>query len=225
MVRFKANNTQTRKSNKIDRYLTSWKHWWIAVAIVTVFYWIVFSSRQDLFLPLFFGILTVWLYISIRKYGLLETLTFVGILPFIFLGALMTLFFKSLGSSELDYETFIEAALEEIEHTYNEVYVGKIIDVRTEEEKVYITVEAPYGLHVPVSEMIADIAEHLRISPAHIQTDPISEGRIYYVFGLDAVMDYEKSKKTPTPYQSFTEIKDRMLCKSPATINPLTLQE
>lgn len=140
------------------------------------------------------------------------------------MGESMKLIFKS-SPSELDYETFIEAALEEVEHAYNEAYVGKIIDTRTEEEKIYITVEMPFGLHVPVSAMITEIAKQLRISPSHIQVDPISECRIYYVFGLEAVKDYEKSKKTPTPYQSFTEIKDRMFCKSPATINPLTLQE
>jgi hypothetical protein len=149
----------------------------------------------------------------------------VGILPFLFIGELMKLIFASSGSGELDYETFIEAALEEIERAYNEAYVGKIIDTRTEEEKIYITVETPYGLHVPVSEMIAEIAKELRISPTHIQVDTISENRNYYVFGLEAVKDYEESKKTPTSYKSFADIKERILCKSPATINPLSLRE
>jgi hypothetical protein len=155
----------------------------------------------------------------------MDTLTFLGILPILFLAEVLHLLPISQGSGELDYETFIEAALEEVERAFNEVYAGKIIDTRTEEEKIYITVETPYGLHVPVSEIVADIAEHLRISPAHIQVDPISEGRIYYVFGLEAVRDYEESKKTPTSYQSFADIKNRMLCKSPATINPLSLRE
>lgn len=141
------------------------------------------------------------------------------------MGELMKLIFKSSGSDELDYETFIEAALEEVERAFNDVYVGKIIDTRTEEEKVYITVETPYGLHVPASEMVAEIAEHLRISPTHIQVDPLSENRMYYVFGLEAVRDYEESKKTPTSFKSFADIKERILCKSPATINPLSLRE
>lgn len=216
---------EQRKSNKLDRYLVSWKHWWIAVAIVTGIYWLVFSSGQDLFLPIFFAVITVWSYISCRKYGWLDTLTFVGILPFLFIGESMKLIFKSSGSDELDYETFIEAALEEVERAFNEVYVGEIIDTRTEEEKIYVTVETPYGLHVPASEMVADIAEHLRISPAHIQVDPISEGRMYYVFGLEAVRDYEESRKTVTSFRSFADIKERMLCKSPATINPQSLRE
>ena len=131
----------------------------------------------------------------------------------------------SPGSGELDYETFIEAALEEVERAFNEVYVGKIIETRTEEEKIYITVEIPYGLNVPQDEMIADIAEHLRILPAHIQVDPISENRKYYVFGLEAVRDYEESKKTPTSFKSFADIKERILCKSPVTINPQSLRE
>lgn len=208
-------NTKFSLFSWLDGYLTSWKHWWIAVAVLTVVYFV----HINLILPFIFAVSTVWVYISYRKYGLIDTMEFIVVLPILLFFELMKfLLGPRPGSGGLEYEAFAGEANECVKLAFNEVYEGTIVDTRTEEGRIYVTVETPYGLHVPKDEMIAYISEHLHIAPAHILFDPISDNRSYYVFGPEAVQDYEEFKRKSTRFRTFAEIKERFLCKSPVPV-------
>lgn len=167
----------------------------------------------------------VWLIFSIRKYGWLDTLEFLGLFPFFLIAATISAFHKaSPKKTEPDIKAFSDEAEFTLIHSINDAYEGKLIEKHTSDGYLYFTVEAPYGLRIPEDRIIADIAQKLQVSRNYIRQSAISDLRSYYSFSLEAVSEYEKAKAGYRPMETFSEIWQRMLLKRKGSLTQISPQ-
>lgn len=204
-----------RRLRKLDAYLVPEAHKVIALGALTLLFSLGIHSFSDLLFSLSCAAIVEWSYISCRKYGVLDTLIFIGVLPFLLLGATVSRLSKSSPkSSEPDFQAFATEVSDVLLRSINEAYDGKIIETHVTKDAVYITVETPYGLRVPVSKILAVVAKQLHISVAHIAHEDMSERRSRYTLPKIAADEYEAYKMRTRSMASFSEIWMRVLCKS-----------
>lgn len=200
----------------LDKILNTRWNKIIVVVLLTIFYSVLSLSTYGIITSLFFALTTLWLYISVRKYGWLESLLFIGVLPFLLIGAAIAKLSNSTAvSKNPDMQAFSAKASELLLEAINEVYDGKIIDTRVTSSEVYLTVETPYGLRLPVQKIVPVVAGKIHISPSHIHHDDISDRRSYYIFEKAGAREYEAYMKSTRPVETFHEIWERALCRRP----------
>lgn len=198
----------------LDTYLVPRPHKLIVLGMLTLLFWLGDKSFTNLVVSLSFATLTLWAYISSRKYGGLDTIMFVGILPFLLIGAALSKIAKpSEDTMDTRRKEFSDRASHSLSEAINEVYAGKIIETHIEDGQIYITVETPYGLQIPADEIIPSLAKNLHISPSHIVHDTLSDTRSYYMFRPAATDEHETYRKKSMPIETFSEIKSRILCQ------------
>lgn len=200
---------------RFDTYLILRSHKLIILGMLTLIFSYGNRTFSDVVISLSWASIIEWSYISCRKYGWLDTMVFIGVLPFLFIGATVSALTKSSPSSNKpDFQAFATEVSDVLVRSINERYDGKIIDTRITNDAIYITVETPYGLRVPVKKILATVAHKLHISASHIEYDDISARRSYYTVGKAAIDQYEAYKGDVRPIESFSEIKQRLFCTS-----------
>ncbi|TAL64407.1 MAG: hypothetical protein EPN88_10985 [Bacteroidetes bacterium] len=200
---------------KLDEYLVLQIHKMIVLGTLTLLLSPGVRSFSDLLVSFSCAVIIEWSYISCRKYGWLDTVMFLGVLPFLLIRATVAIFSKSFGNNEDgNRKEFASQVSEYLREELNEIYSGKIIETHIEDGQVYVTVETPYGLHVPPEEIIHGLAGKLHISTSNIIYDTLSGTRSYYMLRPSAIDEIEEYRKRSTPIESFSDIKRRLLCQS-----------
>src|SRR3989344_376181 len=96
-----------KRLRQLDAYLVPKANKLIVLGILTLLFSLGIRSFSDLLQALFWAASIEWSYISSRKYGLLDTLAFIGVLPFLLLGATVSALSKSSPtSSKPDVQAF-----------------------------------------------------------------------------------------------------------------------
>lgn len=154
----------------------------------------------------------MWMYVSSRKYGFVDTMSFVVVLPFFFINAsLLLLIPSSEQTNDKKYKTFIDDASMVIMTTINDSYEGSITDTHVADEQVYITIKFPFGLSVPIAEMMPTIADKLHVSSNNILIDSISENKSYVIFKPVAFGEYQVYRKNKKTIETFSDIWKRII--------------
>jgi hypothetical protein len=169
---------------------------------------------RDLFSSLFFALVFLWTYLSIRKYGWLDTLEYCGILPFLFIAATISALSKKEYSDKPDFNEFSTVANVAVDEAINEIYEGKIINSEVIRNMVQITVETPFGLRLPIQKLLPVIAEKLHIRQTDLTNSDITDHKSSYIFTEDAVRTYKAYSRGNNPEASFTAIKERFLLRA-----------
>lgn len=92
----------------------------------------------------------------------------------------------------------------------NDVYSGNVIEKDSKTDGVYITIEVPYGIHIPKQELIDTVAPDIHISASHIIWTDITDRRTQFIITSKGLQDYGEYKKLCMPYDTLSEIVDRI---------------
>lgn len=199
----------------IDKNLIPFSNKLIALIPLTIIYTIFFGVRDGLFLAICFAAYTLWSYISIRKYGWLDTFTFQGVLPFMLIGALVSNFSNADKIGKIDPEKFATEAKNGVTDVINEVYTGKIVDTAVSTDEVRFIIETPFGIKLPIEKIMPELSKTLHVHNKDINHMYITDRRSYYSFNLDAMRAFEEHNRSKYEYLSLSGIKDRLLCRLP----------
>lgn len=216
---------QLRHLNKwlvaFDKKLVPFPNKLLTLIPLTVIYALLFGFRDGLLLSLSFAAYTLWNYISIRKYGWMDTLTFQGVLPFMLIGAAISRFNNDYKNNKPDPNKFAPVANSALTDVINDVYEGKIIDTAISTNEVRFTVETPFGISLPLGKILPAVATSLHVPVSDISHIDLTDRRSYYSFNLGAVRAFEHYDRSKYEYLTLSGIKERLLCRLPKGANQI----
>jgi hypothetical protein len=200
---------------RVDVFLKDRVHTCIVIILLSLLLGLHAKSISDVSWAILNAIVVLWFYLSGRKYGWLDTVIFIVILPLLLIGITLVFVAKVLDITKgVDADQFAESARETLLRTINKAYEGKIIETKNTDGNLHFIVETPYGLRPPASRIIKSVTDALHINVLHLHHDKINDRRSYYMFDQSAEDDYRAYRKSIQSIESFADIGDRLLLRS-----------
>lgn len=223
-------NTFKQYLQKIDTYLSKENNLLLAVFIFSVINYFIYIQKPtnwfntylfDIPVSVFFGSLTVWYYLSSRKYGFVDTTVFFIFLPFYVIFALIPIISPSKKKPikvKKDYTVLVESLADSLNEKINDVYAGKVIEHQVEDDQICVTFEVPYGIKIPQQQIIHQIAPWLHIRESNITFSELTNRKTQFMITSGGLQDYDLYKKLCMPWDTFPELRDRILLRMPVSV-------